>query len=170
MNPLGQQTIELSKESFKFSAAHMSFMGGGKKERLHGHNYYVKASLRLKLQDGVNFLDFNIFKQILQRLCDRWDERVLLAKTGEDVRWSKQGEDIEYIACGVRYVFPASEVCLLDCDNVIVEHLVALMGQVFLEEIQNTLGSEHPVATLYLAVEETRGQSSGQEFHAGVLT
>ena len=74
-------SIRLSKENFKFSAAHFTIFGLGEGERLHGHNYYVGAEITLeKLQTDIGMaFDFNLIKPALARICKELDEYVLIA-------------------------------------------------------------------------------------------
>ena len=48
--------IDIARELFKFSCAHMTVFPDGTKERLHGHNYYVGVTLALSDAGRSEFL------------------------------------------------------------------------------------------------------------------
>lgn len=70
--------IDLSKERHKFSSAHVTVFEDGSVERLHGHNYAVGVSVEgSSLSNGL-LLPFHDLKAVVDELCKRWDEYVLI--------------------------------------------------------------------------------------------
>ena len=47
--PRDTVVLRLSKQAMKFSAGHFTLFGPGKRERLHGHDYRVSATLRARV-------------------------------------------------------------------------------------------------------------------------
>jgi 6-pyruvoyltetrahydropterin/6-carboxytetrahydropterin synthase len=62
----------------EFSAAHYLNHYQGKCERLHGHNYRVRAYTRgASLDEGGMILDFSQFKTLLREVCGKIDHQNL---------------------------------------------------------------------------------------------
>ncbi len=62
--------LRVSKEDFKFSAAHFVAHGAGQRERLHGHNYRVALSLTARaVGDDGCVVDFAELKTAVRRVC-----------------------------------------------------------------------------------------------------
>ncbi|MFA6504826.1 MAG: 6-carboxytetrahydropterin synthase [Treponemataceae bacterium] len=96
-----------------FAAAHSLTHYHGKCERLHGHNYVVRAYAKgAELGEGGMLLDFGVLKGALRKICGELDHSNL-----NDVAAFQSDPSAERIA---RYVFdgierelPAVEAALL---------------------------------------------------------
>lgn len=103
---------------------HMTVYPGGKKERLHGHNFRVFLDLELSDGSFAAMIDLDIARHALDALCAEWRERLLLAvKNPYFELVGDDGREIELRLCGKRYVFPRDEVVLLPIENASVEGL-----------------------------------------------
>ena len=117
--------IFVSKDSFKFNAAH--FMAyPGYRERLHGHNYRVAVRIEGKLNADGYVIDFADVKQAARAVCDEMNERVLVPARSdclvvdvEDGRVSVECED------GSRFVFPEADCVFLPIAHSSAEELAA---------------------------------------------
>ncbi len=168
-------SIRLSKENFKFSAAHFTIFGPGKGERLHGHNYYVGAEISIqKLQTDIGMaFDFNLIKPALARICKELDEYVLIAGDSTYLTIQGTGPNSELgagpdappneqasiaIQFGTkRYSLPSEDVKVLPVCNITSEELAAWIGQKFLRDLLSLIPNV-VIEELSLSVEETRGQ------------
>lgn len=74
---LQYSTIELGKEDMKFSAAHYTVFSATSRERLHGHTHAVRVSLTGPVSDEGMVADYAVFKKLVRKQCDEWDERLL---------------------------------------------------------------------------------------------
>ena len=149
-------TVELHKESFKFSGTHFTIFGAGRAERLHGHNYHVKASLVLDQIDpelGMAF-DFNAVKPLLKAECEALDEYVLLPSQSPHLKISDEGDNVEVQFGKKTYVFPRSDVRELPVVNVTSEELAKYFCDRLIPQIKGLA-----VNFIEITVEETRGQS-----------
>ncbi len=116
--------IHVKRDRYKFSCAHMTVFPDGKKERLHGHNYYVSLTIELYTIDFASMIDFGPVKEALAELCAEWKEHTLLATENPHFTIVKQDErEIEFTLCKQRYLLPMSDVLLLPIDNLAVEPL-----------------------------------------------
>ena len=64
-------TVELQKESMKFSAGHTTIFSATEREPLHGHLYHVYLGLTTwVLHNGMTF-DYRYYKKKIQKLMLR---------------------------------------------------------------------------------------------------
>ena len=152
--------VTFAKDRFKFSAAHFTLFPDGTAERLHGHNYRVRVTLRGKrLKDGLLF-PFHLVKPLIDQLCEAWDERVLLPAHSAWVRLSVSGAQrdvrVDTPLVSKRYSFPEEDVVLLNCDNTSLEQLARL----FANALSARLGDLNAaIEGVEVSISESRGQS-----------
>ncbi len=152
--------IHIQRDRYKFSCAHMTVFPGGRKERMHGHNYYVSLTIELASIDFERIVDFGPLKEALAGLCSEWKEHVLLATKNpyyECVRDS--AEEIEFLLCDKRYVLPREDVLLLPIDNLAVEPLSKLACERLCTSMKDTLDPK-TVLAMEVTVEENPGQGA----------
>ena len=123
MAPLPLTTIEISKDYLHFNAAHFTLFSASEREDLHGHTFFVAASVDSPVgEDGLAF-DYNLFKQALSALCRELDEKVLLPERSPHLRLERcQGYVIAAFA-DERIPFLPRDVLTLPIRNVTVEEL-----------------------------------------------
>ena len=153
--------IQIRKEALKFSSAHMTFFADGTKENLHGHNYRTVVKLEFERFSLGEMLPFSELKAEMKKLCDAWDERVLLPERCPNLEvLVKNGTSVEFDACGKRYVLPQDEVVFLPPDNVTTESL----AKIFCERLAGALSRESlaraKVRSIETTVEEMLGQGA----------
>jgi 6-pyruvoyltetrahydropterin/6-carboxytetrahydropterin synthase len=150
--------IEIARDLFKFSCAHMTVFPDGTKERLHGHNYYVGIAVDLADISFRNMVPFEPIKAAVAALCNEWKEHTLLAADNPhlEVRRDTDGE-IEFFLCGEHYVLPRRDVLMLPVDNITVEALAALTVDILIERLGSVLRRD-----LVEAVETRVTESPGQ--------
>ena len=152
--------IEIARELFKFSCAHMTVFPDGTKERLHGHNYYMGIAVELSDVSFRNMVPFEPIKTAVAALCSEWKEHTLLATDNPhmEVRRDADGE-IELFLCGERYVLPRRDVLLLPVDNITVEALAALAADILIERLGSVLRRDL-VEAVEVRVTESPGQGA----------
>ena len=155
---MSSTTIEISKEYLHFAAAHFTLFSATERENLHGHNFYVTASIDSAVGDDGLAFDYNIVKRALKALCDRWDERMLLP--GESPYLSIEVADGYTIAVfnGERIPFLPRDVLVLPVRNITVEELAAHMLELLRADPE--IG-EQPVSRLEIKVSSGAGQWAG---------
>jgi 6-pyruvoyltetrahydropterin/6-carboxytetrahydropterin synthase len=103
---------------------HMTVYPGGRKERLHGHNFRVFLDIDLADGSFAAMFDLDVARHALGELCARWKERLLLPAKSEHLELVREDDtEIEVRLCGDRYVLPRRDVVLVPIDNVSVEGL-----------------------------------------------
>ncbi len=159
MQEISHKVLRLSKENLKFSAAHFLIFDENRAERLHGHNYRVRLSIKMEwtssfVQQGYG-VDFAVLKKIVKDQLDLWDERVLLPSLRKDMEVNTRGPSLDLKFRDRHYLFPANEVVLLPIMNTSVELLSGLLSEIFWKAM-SPLG----VVGVSVEVEETLGQSA----------
>jgi 6-pyruvoyltetrahydropterin/6-carboxytetrahydropterin synthase len=157
--------IFVGKDVHKFSCAHMTVFPDGKKERLHGHNFQVEVALDLNDISFEKLVDFGIVKVAIQRQCETWHERLLLAGRNPHHRTLRHdATELEFTLCQKRYVVPVEDVLILDVDNIVVETL----AQAFATQLLERLKSQVELSSV-LALEVTVSESARQGGTARLL-
>ncbi len=152
--------IHIKRDRYKFSCAHMTVFPGGRKERMHGHNYYVSLNIELASIDFERIVDFGPLKDALTALCNEWKEHVLLATENPYYEClSCTEEEIEFLLCKQRYVLPREDVLLLPIDNLAVEPLSKLACERLCKSMENTLDPA-TVRAIEVTIEENPGQGA----------
>ena len=152
-------TVETGKQALKFSAAHMATFEDGSIERLHGHNYQVRARLSGELDRAGMVLDVGVLKRWVRQLCDELDEYVLLPLENPLI-----AVEIEGGAANVRYEekeyrLPLSDCVLLPVENTTMEYLAHYLAERLHERLRREPAAER-LTELWLSVSETPGQSA----------
>ncbi len=121
----------------------MTVFTDGRKERLHGHNYYV--SLRVDLSDISfrNLIEFAPIKTEVAKLCAEWKEHTLVATTNPHYELLRDADgELEFSLCGKRYVLPREDVLLLPIDNIAVEALSAHIADLLSVRLRDVFENE----------------------------
>lgn len=70
--------IDISKENLKFSGAHFTIFSATERERLHGHNFKVRATITAEVDENGMCFNYQEIKSRLRHQCELLDEYVLL--------------------------------------------------------------------------------------------
>ena len=123
MSQQRRTSIEIAKEDMHFAAAHFTVFSATRRENLHGHTFFVTATLEGPIGDGGLCFDYNIVKSKLRKLCASLDEVVLLP-TESPYLDIEESDDCVTVAFGdERLPFLRRDVKLLTVRNVSVEEL-----------------------------------------------
>ncbi len=148
-----ETTVRIDKASIGFSAAHFSIVESGS-ESLHGHNYRVVLGARGALRPDGTVVDFALLKAAAGAECALLDHRMLVPTEAPEVSVTVAGDEVEVREGERRFVFPASDTCLLPVRNSTCECLAGYL----LARIRERLGVL-PVR-LQVSVEESPGQGA----------
>ena len=156
--------IEIARELFKFSCAHMTVFPDGTKERLHGHNYFVGVVVELTRIGFADMVPFAPLKTAVTEICQELREHLLLPAHNPLFEViADDAVELEFRLCGRRYVVPRDEAIILPVDNVTVEALAEHIGTVLLTR-QEGLFARDWVAGLEVMVTESPGQGARAVF------
>ena len=114
--------IDGGYSGIRFSACH--FIPRHEKcQRLHGHSYIVRLRLEGDIGEEGMIMDFVVLKKALKAMIGEMDHKTLLPTLSKDVKLDVSEESVEVHTCGKRYVFPRSDVTLLDIPNTTAEEM-----------------------------------------------
>ena len=146
--------LHVVTEPDRLYCGHMTVYPGGKKERLHGHNFRVFLDIDLADGSFAAMFDLDIARDALAAICAGWKERLLVPAQNPYFELVRDDErEIELRLCGDRYVLPRRDVVLLPIDNVSVEGLAEHIGDLLVP----TLAPLPAVKGLDVRVEEQPG-------------
>lgn len=152
--------IEIKREQFKFSCAHMTVFPDGSKERLHGHNFYVGIVLELTSIAFADMVPFGPIKDAVTDICRTLREHVLLAADNPSFEIiSDVNSELEFRLCGARYVLPRADAIILPVDNVTVEALAGHIADLLVARLPSVFARE-VVVGLEVLVTESPGQGA----------
>ena len=120
-------TIDISKENFKFSGAHFTIFSATERERLHGHNFKVSASVTAPVDDNGLCFNYQEIKVRLRAICDQLDEYVLLPEQSPHLSIEAAEDYVTAIFNQERMQFLASDTLLLPIRNTTVEEFAQLL-------------------------------------------
>ena len=153
--------ISVSKDYLVFSSAHFITLPGDRCEPLHGHNYRARIALEGGLEPEAHYVfDFSELKQMMKRLIDEIDHKVLLPLGNASLAIEERGDRVAVAHDGVpRYEFPRRECALLPIPNTTVEMLSQYLADRARTELQRA-GRGLRLRVLEVEVEENFGQSA----------
>lgn len=160
MSRRGEFRVSVTKDYLVFASAHFITFAGHRCEGLHGHNYRVRVTIEGALDEESWFVfDFVTLKNIMRRLCDDIDHKVLLPLENPKIQLAEEGDSIKVAYEGKpRYVFPKTDCVLLPIPNTTVEMLAELLTNRLKAEL-DTKGASGLTA-IEMEVEENFGQSA----------
>jgi 6-pyruvoyltetrahydropterin/6-carboxytetrahydropterin synthase len=158
--PRSDFKISVSKDYLVFSSAHFITLPGDRCEPLHGHNYRTRITVEGGLEPEAHYVfDFSELKQVMKRLTDEIDHKVLLPLENAKLAIEEQGDRIAVAHDGVpRYQFPRRECALLPIPNTTVEMLARYLAERARAELEGPGGLR--LRALEVEVEENFGQSA----------
>ena len=152
-------SIDLDKESFRFSAAHFLIFPDGTSERLHGHNYRVRVEVAAALSAHGLVIDFRRVKPVVRDLLGELDEHWIVPGLHPVLRVEPRSDGVTEVRYReLFYCAPSGDVLVLPINNASSENLAGWIGRTLLERLASTFAGVE-VTRLRVSVEETPGQS-----------
>jgi 6-pyruvoyltetrahydropterin/6-carboxytetrahydropterin synthase len=150
--------VSVTKDYLVFSSAHFITFAGHRCEALHGHNYRVGVTLDGELDaDDWYVIDFSVLKQIVRRVCDEIDHKVLLPQSNPKLTVTDDAGVVKVAYMGeARYMFPRGDCALLPIPNTTVE----MLAQYLAGRVRGELPDSVRVTAIEIEVEENFGQSA----------
>ncbi|MCB9766416.1 MAG: 6-carboxytetrahydropterin synthase [Alphaproteobacteria bacterium] len=123
-------TIDLFKESMKFSAGHFTIFSATERENLHGHNFTLRVRITGVVDDNGMLFDYRATKRRLIALCAAWNETLLLPERSPHLRLDTSDPAEVRARFGDELLrFLPRDVTLLPVVNVTLEELSRLIGE-----------------------------------------
>lgn len=150
--------IYVSKDSFKFNAAHFIAYPGFR-ERLHGHNYRVSVRMEGPVGSDGYVVDFGDIKRAAREVCGALNERMIVPMLSDVITIRLEDGQV-HMTCedGTSFSFPEVDCVLLDIRHSSAEELAEFLGMRLKAALP--LLEQRGVTVLEIGVAEAPGQEA----------
>ncbi|MBN2022382.1 MAG: 6-pyruvoyl tetrahydropterin synthase family protein [Pirellulales bacterium] len=150
--------VEVDGDDLVFSAAHLVTLAGDVCERLHGHDFRVTVKVFGPLAGNGFVVDFLVLRDVVRKILDEWDHRILLAEGRGSIRVEATAERVEATHGARRWVFPRDDCALLPIPATTTEHLAGHLARRVAHELRAVAGARPTRVIVELG--EARGRSA----------
>ena len=149
-------TINICKEALKFSGAHFTIFSATDRERLHGHNFRVRAEVTAPVDDNGMCFNYQEIKTRLRTICNALDEYMLLPGKSPHLKIEHIDKQYHVHFNNELMVFIADDTRVLDIRNTTVEEF----SYYILDQMvsADTFFIENDVANITIGVSSGDGQ------------
>lgn len=116
-------TVELHKESMKFSAGHTTIFSATEREPLHGHQYKVYLALSTWVEDNGMTFDYRYYKERIHVLCKRLNQTFLMPQYSPFLGYAEDEAYYYFTFNHKKIPFLKEDVTLMPLTNITVEEL-----------------------------------------------
>jgi len=148
--------VDVTKEQFVFSAAHFITFAGDVCERLHGHNYGVRASVEGPLDQNRYVVDFIALRDAVLAETGKLDHHVILPSDHDEIKVTSDQRETTATFRDRRWVFPNDDCLILPVVNTTAEEIARLIAQRVIERTYKEFGDA--IDWIEIAVDENHGQ------------
>ena len=157
---LKETTIDLFRNDMKFSVAHFTIFSSTLRERIHGHNYYLRVRLRASVGELGLAFDYRDIRKILIGKCKFLNESFLLPTKSKFllVEESLSKDSIKVTFNKKTMSLLKEDVTLLPLSNISSEALSSW----FLSELlkNDEMIKENEISMIETMISTTQGHSS----------
>lgn len=151
-----QLRVEVTKEQFVFSAAHFITFAGNICERLHGHNYGVRAIVSGPLDENRYVVDFIALRDAVLEQTLALDHHVLLPEKHAAIHVTSDDKETTARFEDRRWVFPNEDCVILPVVNTTAEEIAKVIAERVRDKTRKQFGDA--LSWLEIAVDENNGQ------------
>ena len=148
--------VDVAKEQFTFSAAHFITFAGDICERIHGHNYAVKASVEGPLDENRYVVDFIALRDAVLKETLQLDHHVILPQDHADIKITSDERETTATFRDRRWVFPNEDCVMLPVINTTAEEIARVIAERVIEQTKEKFGNA--LTWIEVAVDENNGQ------------
>ncbi len=148
--------VDVTKQQFVFSAAHFITFAGDICERIHGHNYGVRASVAGPLDENRYVVDFIALRDAVLQETQSLDHHVILPRDHAQIRVSSDEKETTATFRDRRWVFPNEDCVVLPVSNTTAEEIARVIAERVREKTRDSFGSS--IEWIEVAVDENQGQ------------
>jgi len=155
-------TIEMARDDMKFTAGHFTIFSATERERLHGHNFFVKAEITASVQDHGMAFNYTTYRKHILDLCRSLNEHFLLPTQSKFL--SIEEDDTYYIATFNEQKMPflKSDVLLLPLRNITGEELARWFVEQLSQDIQQI--KDYGISEIVIRVSTGHGMAASASF------
>lgn len=151
-------TVELEKETMKFSAGHTTLFSATEREPLHGHMYRVYLGLTTwVVHNGMNF-DYRYYKDRIHVLCRSLNQIFLMPMFSPYLKHSEDADYHYFEFNGKTMPFLKEDVKLLPVSNITVEELSRYLVEQLVADKDEL--NRHLIERIEIKVSSAPGQSA----------
>ncbi|WP_419419675.1 6-pyruvoyl trahydropterin synthase family protein [Legionella sp. D16C41] len=155
-------TVELQKESMKFSAGHTTIFSATEREPLHGHMYGVYLALTTWVEENGMTFDYRYYKERIHKLCRSLNQTFLMPKYSPFLTISEDTEYYYFTFNHKKIPFLKEDVTLLPLTNITVEELSRWFVNELIKDQQELI--KHRIEKVVVKVFSAPGQSASHEW------
>ncbi len=148
--------VDVTKEQFTFSAAHFITFAGDICERIHGHNYGVRASVEGPLDENRYVVDFIALRDAVLKETMTMDHHVILPQSHAEIHVTSDEKETTATFRDKRWVFPNEDCVLLPVINTTAEEIARVIAERVMEQTREQFGEA--LDWIEVAVDENNGQ------------
>ena len=148
--------VDVTKEQFVFSAAHFITFAGDICERIHGHNYAVRASVEGPLDENRYVVDFIALRDAVLEETGQLDHHVVLPADHAEIKVTSDEKETTARFRDRRWVFPNEDCVILPVINTTAEEIARVIAERVIERTKKRFG--HALSWIEIAVDENNGQ------------
>ena len=148
--------VDVRKEQFVFSAAHFITFAGDICERIHGHNYGVRASVEGPLDQNRYVVDFLALRDAVLKQTQTLDHHVILPSDHAEIKITSDARETTATFRDRRWVFPNEDCVILPVINTTAEEIARVIAERVIAQTHEQFGSN--LSFLEVAVDENCGQ------------
>jgi 6-pyruvoyltetrahydropterin/6-carboxytetrahydropterin synthase len=148
--------VDVTKEQFVFSAAHFITFAGDICERLHGHNYGVRASVEGPLDQNRYVVDFIALRDAVLAETTKLDHHVILPADHAEIKVTNDDKETTATFRDRRWVFPNEDCVILPVINTTAEEIARVIAERVMEQTRGKFSET--LTWIEVAVDENHGQ------------
>lgn len=148
--------VDVTKEQFTFSAAHFITFAKDICERIHGHNYGVRASVEGPLDENRYVVDFIALRDAVLVETTQMDHHVILPSDHAEIKITSDDRETTATFRDRRWVFPNEDCVILPVINTTAEEIARVIAERVIKKTKEKFG-EH-LNWIEVAVDENNGQ------------
>jgi 6-pyruvoyltetrahydropterin/6-carboxytetrahydropterin synthase len=155
-------TVELQKESMKFSAGHTTIFSATEREPLHGHMYNVYLALTTWVEENGMTFDYRYYKERIFLLCKKLNQTFLMPQYSPFLQYAEDDEYYYFTFNHKKIPFLKEDVTLMPLTNITVEEL----SRWFVNELIRDKDEldKHRIEKIVVKVFSAPGQSANHEW------
>lgn len=151
-------TVELQKESMKFSAGHTTIFSATEREPLHGHWYGVYLALTTFVEENGMTFDYRYYKQRIHVLCKQLNQTFLMPMYSPFLEYASDDEYYYFTFNQKKIPFLKEDITLLPVTNITVEELSRWFVLELIKDQEEL--AKHRIEKLVVKVFSAPGQSA----------
>ncbi|TWU36091.1 6-pyruvoyl trahydropterin synthase family protein [Novipirellula artificiosorum] len=148
--------VEVAKQQFVFSAAHFITFAGDICERIHGHNYGVRAMVEGPLDENRYVVDFIALRDAVLEQTKVLDHHVILPEHHAEIKLTSDSKETTATFRDRRWVFPNEDCVILPVVNTTAEEIARVIAERVRDRMRERFGDA--ITFLEIGVDENEGQ------------